>query len=55
MNIWLIITILLVIIAFAIVVFGKEELGAKAYKALCAAAMSVIGVIGIKYLVEGRL
>lgn len=51
MDIYLIISILLIIITMLVIFFANEDRGAKMYKAICASAMAVIGVFVTKMIV----
>lgn len=53
MTIWTIIALLLVIICLAVILFGNESVSAKTYKAVSAATMAVLGVLGVKFITEG--
>lgn len=52
MTIYMIIALLLGVIALAIVAFGSEATGQKVYKAVGAAAMSIIGVAAYQFIAK---
>jgi chromate transport protein ChrA len=50
MSIWLIVTIILVLLAFSLAIFGNENLSAKIYRGVTVAAMAVLSVLGIQMI-----
>lgn len=54
MDIFLIIALLLTMVILAVILFGKEELGHRMYKAVCAAGIGVFAVLGFKMLDNGQ-